>query len=78
MIIKNPIFNNGKITQKICMGTNTNQTINYTYDANLFLTQESGILNTKNYTKPYQYDNKYRLTNTTETTPFLIPQVATN
>ena len=56
------------------MGTNTNQTINYTYDANLFLTQESGILNTKNYTKTYQYDNKYRLTNTTETTPFLITQ----
>ena len=64
--------NNGKITQKISKGLNTDQIINYTYDANLFLTQESGILNSQTFNKTFSYDSRYRLINTTETAPYLI------
>ena len=62
----------GKIISKTSVGVGTNISINYTYNNNLFITNESGSSNGQNYTKSYTYDSYFRLSSTTETTPYLV------
>lgn len=62
----------GKLTQKRILGTNTDMTINHSYNSSTKLISGTSLTSSdgNNSTYSYSYDGNKRLINTIETTPF--------